>query len=121
MRAPMLITAFLVYFLAMPAAIQAGQARTVPEVGVLLPVVRADKEEAMNSLNTALMDGLKALGYVEGKNIHVELRVPRKPEDVAEMAADLVNRKVDIIVTAGPQPIEAARRATATIPIIIIA
>jgi putative ABC transport system substrate-binding protein len=117
----MLITAFLVYFLAMPAAIQAGQARTVPEVGVLLPVVRADKEEAMNSLNTALMDGLKALGYVEGKNIHVELRAPRKPEDLAEMAADLVNRKVDVIATSGPQPIEAARRATATIPIVIIA
>jgi len=121
MRAPMLITAFLVYFLAMPAAIQAGQARTVPEVGVLLPVVRADKEEVMNSLNAAMMDGLQALGYVEGKNIHVELRVPRKPEDLAEMAADLVNRKVDVIVTAGPQPIEAARRATSTIPIVIIA
>jgi putative tryptophan/tyrosine transport system substrate-binding protein len=121
MRAPMLITAFLVYVFAMPVAVQAGQARTVPEVGVLLPVVRADKEEVLNSFNAAMMDGLQALGYVEGKNIHVELRVPRKPEDLAEMAADLVNRKVDVIVTAGPQPIEAARRATATIPIVIIA
>ena len=55
------------------------------------------------------------------KNIHVEFRVPRKPDDVAEMAADLVNRKVDVIATTGPQPIEAARRATATIPIVIIA
>ena len=121
MRAPMLITAFLVCVFAMPVAVQAGQARAVPEVGVLLPVVSADKEEAMNSLNAALIDGLRALGYVEGKNIHVELRVPRKPEDLAEMAADLVNRKVDIIVTTGPQPIEAASRATATIPIVIIA
>jgi putative tryptophan/tyrosine transport system substrate-binding protein len=67
------------------------------------------------------MDGLQALGYVEGKNIHIELRRPRKPEDLAEMAADLVNRKVDVIATTGPQPIEAARRATATIPIVIIA
>ena len=55
------------------------------------------------------------------KNIHVEFRVPRKPDDVAEMAADLVNRKVDVIATTGPQPIEAARRATNTIPIVIIA
>ena len=81
---------------------------------------RADTD-VMNTLKAALMDGLQALGYVEGKNIHVELRVPRKPEDLAEMAADLVNRKVDVIVTTGPQPIEAARRATATIPIVIVA
>jgi len=119
MRAPMLITAFLVYIFAMPVAVQAGQAKAVPEVGVLWAPVRADKEEVMKSLTAALMDGLQALGYVEGKNIHVELRVPRKPEDLAEMAADLVNRKVDVIVTAGPQPIEAARRATSTIPIVI--
>ena len=121
MRAPILITAFLAYVFAMPVAVQAGQARAVPEVGVLWAPVRADKEEVMKSLTAALMDGLQALGYVEGKNIHVELRVPRKPEDLAEMAADLVNRKVDVIVTAGPQPIEAARRATSTIPIVIIA
>jgi putative tryptophan/tyrosine transport system substrate-binding protein len=121
MRAPMLITAFLVYVFAMPVAIQAGQIRAVPEVGVLLPVWSADKNEVMDSFKAALMDGLQALGYVEGKNIHVELRVPRKPEDLAEMAADLVNRKVDVIATTGPQPIEAARRATATIPIVIIA
>jgi len=117
MRAPMLITAFLVYIFAMPVAVQAGQAKAVPEVGVLWAPVRADKEEVMKSLTAALMDGLQALGYVEGKNIHVD--VPRKPEDLAEMAADLVNRKVDVIVTAGPQPIEAARRATSTIPIVI--
>jgi putative ABC transport system substrate-binding protein len=72
-------------------------------------------------LRAAFLDGLQALGYVEGKNIHVELRVPRKSEDLAEMAADLVNRKVDVIATLGPQPIEAARRATNTIPIVIIA
>jgi putative ABC transport system substrate-binding protein len=121
MRAPMLITAFLIYVFAMPVAIQAGQARAVPEVGVLLPVARPDKNEVMDTLNAAFMDGLQALGYVEGKNIHVELRVPKKPEDLAEMAADLVNRKVDVIATTGPQPIEAARRATATIPIVIVA
>ena len=119
MRVPMLITAFLVYVFAMPVATQAEQARAVPEVGVLWAPVRADKEEVMKSLTAALMDGLQALGYVEGKTIHVELRRPRTPEDLAEMAADLVNRKVDVIVTAGPQPIEAARRATSTIPIVI--
>jgi putative ABC transport system substrate-binding protein len=121
MRAPILITVFLAYVFAMPVAVQAGQARAVPEVGVLWAPLRADKEEQMKSLYAAIIDGLQAHGYVEGKNIHIELRVPRKPEEVAEMAAELVNRKVDVIVTAGPQPIEAAKRATATIPIVIIA
>src|SRR6516165_9757890 len=121
MRAPILITVFLAYVFTMPVAVQAGQARAVPEVGVLWAPLRADKEEQMKSLYAAIIDGLQAHGYVEGKNIHIELRVPRKPEEVAEMAAELVNRKVDVIVTAGPQPIEAAKRATATIPIVIIA
>ena len=121
MRVPMLITAFLVYVFALPTAIEAGQAKAVPEVGVLFAVARPDKDAVIDSLNAALMDGLQSLGYVEGKTIHVELRRPRKPEDLAEMAADLVNRKVDVIATSGPQPIEAARRATTTIPIVIIA
>src|SRR5271169_751287 len=121
MRAPILTAVFVLYSFAMPVAIHAEQARSVPQVGVLLPVQRADYDEAKDPLKAAFMDGLQALGYVEGKNIHVEVRVPRKPEDLAEMAADLVNRKVDVIATLGPQPIEAARRATATIPIVIIA
>jgi putative tryptophan/tyrosine transport system substrate-binding protein len=121
MRAPMLIAITVLYFVAMPVPVEAGQARAVPEVGVLFPVVGADKKEVMDSLKAWLMDGLQELGYVEGKNIHVEVRAPRKPEDLAEMATDLVNRKVDVIATSGPTSIEAATRATATIPIVIIA
>ena len=63
MRAPMLITAFVLYVVAMPVAIQAGQARAVPEVGVLLPVQRADTD-VMNTLKAALMDGLHAGRYL---------------------------------------------------------
>jgi len=114
MRAPTLITVFLLYIVAMPIAIQAEQARGVPEVGFLLPV-QPNYDDATDPNKAAFMDGLRALGYVDGKNIHVEVRVPRKPEDLAEMATDLVNRKVDVIATGGPQPIEAARRATTTI------
>ena len=121
MRAPMLITILLFSSTATPVAIHAEQARAVPQVGVLLPVQRADYDDAKDPLKAAFLDGLQALGYVDGKNIHVEVRVPRKPEDLAEMAADLVNHKVDVIATSGPQPIEAAKRATATIPIVIIA
>jgi len=120
MRTPMMITVLLLS-IAIPVVIHAEQGGTVPQVGVLLPVQRADYDETKDPNKVAFMGGLEDLGYVEGKNIHVEIRVPRKPEDVAEMAADLVNRKVDVIATLGPQPIEAARRATATIPIVIIA
>jgi putative ABC transport system substrate-binding protein len=123
MRAPMLTVVFVLCSgsVAMPVAIQAEQARSVPQVGFLTPVQRADYDPAKDPLKAALLDGLQALGYFEGKSIHVEFRAPRKPEDVTDMAADLVNRKVDIIATLGPQPIEAARRATVTIPIVIIA
>jgi putative tryptophan/tyrosine transport system substrate-binding protein len=121
MRAPVLITVLLLCIVPMPVAVRAGQAGAVPQVGFLTPAQRADYDETKDPFGAAFMDGLQALGYVEGKNIHVELRVPRRPEDVAEMAADLVNRKVDVIATIGPQSIEAARRATDTIPIVIIA
>jgi|SRR5215813_2420144 len=120
MRAPTLVTVLLLCIFTMPVTVQAGQARAVPEVG-FLGVVNPDYDEAKDPFKAAFIDGLRALGYVEGKNIHVEWRAPRKPEDLPEMAADLVNRKVDVIATTGPQPIEAARRATATIPIVIIA
>jgi putative ABC transport system substrate-binding protein len=119
MRAPTLVTVFLLSIFAMPVTVQAGQARAVPEVGFLGVVVRPDYDEAKDPFKAAFIDGLRALGYVEGKNIHVEWRVPRKREDIAAMAAELVDRKVDVIATAGPQSIEAARRATSTIPIVI--
>jgi len=105
----------------MPAAVQAEQPKRLPQVGVLIPVARADYDPAKDPLKDALLEGLKTFGYVEGKNIHVDYRVPRRPEAVAEMARDLVGRKVDVIATAGPQPIEATRRATDSIPIVIIA
>src|SRR6516225_6301299 len=107
MRALMLITAILVYVFATPVAVQAGQARAVPEVGFLGVVARPDYDEAKDPFKAAFIDGLRALGYVEGKNIHVAYPVPRKPEDIASIAADLVDRKVDVIATVGPQSIEA--------------
>jgi putative ABC transport system substrate-binding protein len=85
-------------------------------------VARADYDPAAKDpAKEGLLEGLKALGYIEGKNIHVDYRVPRKPEESAEIARDLVEHKVDVIVTAGPQYIEAARRATDSIPIVILA
>ena len=68
----------------------------------------------------ALRDGLRALGYVEGRNIAYEARFAEgKLERLPELAAELVRLKMDVIVAQGGSSTEAARRATTTIPIIM--
>src|SRR6516162_3484635 len=115
------IAAIALWLVGMPAAVQAEQPKRLPQVGYLFIVPRADYDPVKDPLRDALLEGLKTLGYVEGKNIHVDWLVQRKTEEIAEIARDLVERKVDIIATTGPLPIEAAKRATATIPIVIVA
>jgi hypothetical protein len=78
MRAPIAITVLSLYIVAMPVSVQAEQARAMPEVGMLLPLQRADYDEAKDPNKVEFMAGLQAFGYVDGKNIHVELRAPRK-------------------------------------------
>jgi putative ABC transport system substrate-binding protein len=115
------IAVIALWLVGMPAAVQAEQPKRLPQVGFLFIVPRADYDPAKDPFRDALLEGLKALGYVEGKNIHVDWLVPRKPEEVAEIARDLVEHKVDVIATTGPAPIEAVRRATDSIPIVILA
>jgi putative ABC transport system substrate-binding protein len=68
----------------------------------------------------ALVDALRALGYVEGRNIAYEARFAEgKLERLPELAAELVRLKMDVIVAQGGSAIEAARRATTTIPIVV--
>jgi len=68
----------------------------------------------------ALRAGLRDLGYVEGKNLVIEFRrAEGYYERLPELAAELVRLKVDVIVTAGPPAILAAKQATTTIPIVM--
>jgi putative tryptophan/tyrosine transport system substrate-binding protein len=68
----------------------------------------------------AFREGLSETGYVEGQNVTVEYRWTEDHDDLAPlMAADLVGRKVDVIVTGGPA-VRAAKTATSTIPIVFI-
>ncbi len=64
---------------------------------------------------------LSKLGWIEGKNITIEYRFSENKgaERHAELAADLVRRKVDLIVVAGGPPAWAAKKATTTIPIVM--
>ena len=62
---------------------------------------------------------LSKLGWIEGKNITIEYRLAEeKPERTPELAADLVRKRVDLIVVAGVQSAAAAKKATTTIPVI---
>jgi putative tryptophan/tyrosine transport system substrate-binding protein len=65
--------------------------------------------------------GMRELGYVDGKNLVIEWRsADSKVERLPGLAAELVKMKVDIIVVAGGQAAGAAQKATATIPIVIV-
>ena len=94
---------------------QAQQLTKIPRIGYL----------GVNSLNVnpdrreAFRQGLRELGYVEGKNIVIEWRSAEGKQDrLPALAAELVSLKVDIIITCGPPSTRAAKQATVTIPIV---
>src|SRR6266699_2066681 len=71
----------------------------------------------------AFLDGLRALGYDEGRNLTLERRYDEtKTETLAGIFAQLIRFNLDVIVVVGPEPrLRAAREATTTIPIVMIA
>src|SRR5437773_911940 len=76
---------------------------------------------SLSSQNTdAFLKGMHELGYFEGKNLLVEWRfADGKLERLPGLAAELVQLKVDVIVTGGSPAISAAQKATSTIPIVM--
>jgi putative tryptophan/tyrosine transport system substrate-binding protein len=69
---------------------------------------------------TTLRTGLRALGYVEGKNITIESRfAENKPDRLSALADELVRLKVDVIVAGGTNDARSANNATKTIPIVM--
>jgi putative tryptophan/tyrosine transport system substrate-binding protein len=69
----------------------------------------------------AFREGLRQLGYVEGQNIIIEYGLAESAERLPEAAAELIRRKVDVIIASGTPPVPAARSATKTIPIVFVA
>jgi len=103
-------------FLASVSLAQAQQLTKIPRIGYLTtPSLSANATRI-----EAFVQGLRELGYVEGKNIVVEWRSAEgKLDGVAALAAELVRLKVDLIVSGGPQSTRAAKAATITIPIVM--
>ena len=103
--------------LAAPLAAEGQQTGKVPRVGVL-----ANGSAATSPPVDAFRRGLRDLGHVEGQNIALEIRwAEGRFERLPELAAELVRWKPDVLVTAGPYGLQAARRATTVIPIVMIA
>ncbi len=103
----------------MPLAASAQQTPKMPRIGLLS--VGSDPSRPLSPQWLAFLDGLRALGYVEGQNVMIERRFAAgKSERVAGMASELVQLGVDIIVATGLRENQAARQATRTIPIVMV-
>jgi putative ABC transport system substrate-binding protein len=106
---------------ALAALARAGEARAAGRrfrVGVL-DTVPADRNVANFA---ALRQGLRARGYVEGQNLLIEYRsADGRADRFPQLAAELVRLPVDVIVTRGTPATEAAKTASATIPIVMAA
>ena len=114
-----LITTIAALFLAVPRGAEAQPAAKVHRVGVLWP---PSAGASGHPISDAFYQGLRDLGWIEGRNVVIEVRRPRQYEQLPELAAELVRMKVDVIVAgAGPASLKAAREATKTIPIVMIA
>jgi putative ABC transport system substrate-binding protein len=95
---------------------QAQQPNNVPRIGFLM----ASSPSTIMTRTEAFRQGLRDLGYVEGKNIVIEWRSAEgKLDRQSELANELVRLKLDVIVTAGPESTRAAKKATSAIPIIM--
>ncbi len=95
---------------------RAQQPIKIPRIGYLF----ANFPTTSPARREAFRQGLRELGYVEGKNIVIEYRYAEgKPGRLSEFAAELVRLNVDVIVTGGPAPTRAAKEATVTIPIVM--
>ena len=118
-RGVALVAVLAVSLLAAPLAADAQQAGKVPRIGFLSLTSPSDRPPLFD----AFRQRLRELGWVEGQNIVIDYRYAEGRVDrLPDLAAELVRLKVDLIVSAGgTQGVTAAKNATETIPIVMIA
>jgi putative tryptophan/tyrosine transport system substrate-binding protein len=111
------ISGITVSLLAAPLAAEAQQAVKVRRVGVLAPT------SGTAGPAEAFYRGLRDLGWIEGRNVAIERRsAENRFERFPSLAAELVQLRVDVILAAGgPASLTAAKEATTTIPIVMVA
>jgi putative tryptophan/tyrosine transport system substrate-binding protein len=100
---------------AWPLAPRAQQLGKLPTIGFLVPNTLAAGSEWV----AALVERLRELGWIENRTIAIEYRwAEGREERFAEIAAEFVQRKVDVIVTSGTPATMALMQATSVIPIV---
>jgi putative ABC transport system substrate-binding protein len=100
---------------AWPLAARAQQAGKLPTIGFL----GATTPAGGGQLLAAFVQRLRELGWVDGRNVAIEVRwAEGRSERMAEIAAEFVRLKVDVILAAATEPALAAKKATALIPIV---
>jgi putative ABC transport system substrate-binding protein len=98
-----------------PQSAYAQQSASPWRIGVLLGALSPERTEAQ-----AFRQGLLDAGYVEGRDVVIEWRTATGDyHQIPELAADLVQRKVDVIVVVSTPAAQAVKRATSTIPIVM--
>ena len=109
--------------LAAPLAARAQQARKVYRVGLIFttsPVSEMAGPEPVHPLARAFVQGLRALGYMEGQNLILERRSAEgRFERFGDIVAELVRLKADVIVTVGDPMARVAKAVTPTVPIVM--
>src|SRR5689334_7101096 len=111
-----LCTALCALLFALSLSVHAQQTKKVPRIGYL----SVGSPETTPARYEAFRQGLREVGYTEGKDILVEYRYAQeKLEQLPTYAAELVALKLDVIVSGGPTPTRAATQATKTIPIVM--
>jgi putative ABC transport system substrate-binding protein len=102
--------------LAAPLAVEAQPAQKIYRIGVLSSASRNTAEHAIKAFD----EGLRELGYEEGRNAVIERRfADGQLERLPALAAELVRLKVDVIVTGSNPSIDAVKKATTTIPVVM--
>jgi putative tryptophan/tyrosine transport system substrate-binding protein len=102
--------------LAVAVIAEAQQPAKVPRIGYLTGAT----PDGQSARTEAFRQGLRELGYVEGKSVVIEYRYAEgKLDRLPALAAELVRLKVDVIVTGGGIITRPAKEATATIPIVM--
>src|SRR6202030_887872 len=112
------ITLFSAAAVSWPVAVCAEQPVKLATIGYMGP-----NTPSVDSYRLpAFVKRLSELGWIEGRTVAIEYRwAEGRSEHLAEIAAEFVQRKGDVIVTAGPPPTAAAEEATSTIPIVFAA
>jgi putative ABC transport system substrate-binding protein len=115
-KATALSTLFVIVLLAVAIMAEAQQTGKVPRIAYLTVAPLSANVPRVE----AFRQGLRELGYVEGKNIVIEWRSGEgKLESEGELVAEAVRLMVDVIVSSGPTMTRAAKQATVTIPIVM--